>query len=295
MDQYRAVIANCKRFFREVGKPTESARSCAGAPLLDRSGRDSLEKTLAGSSRPARFSIVNAAPDRSYLNGQDHTAMEYQLVVIRGRSASTAVKLPDGVTTAGRQEDCRLRIKSSQVSRKHCQLFEKNGLLLVKDLGSSNGTFVNGKKINGQQVMEPGDELGIGPIVFRVEKIGQPAPSKAVAAPGSKKPSDTAIVDAIAVTDAAPDEEEFEIDFDDEPIVAEPARAVAEPIENAPPAPASTPAADPGFKPSPGLAASTKPAPPKPTVPIEPAPKEEPVADDAIADFLMGIKLEDDD
>ena len=142
--------------------------------------------------------------------------MDFQLVVIRGRSASTAVKLPDGVTTAGRQDDCQLRIKSSQVSRKHCELFEKHGMLLVKDLGSSNGTFVNGKKIDGQRVMEPGDELGIGPIVFRVEKIGQPAAAEARPRPPASKASDTAVVEAIAVAEAVADDE-FEIDFDDEP------------------------------------------------------------------------------
>src|SRR4051794_3983747 len=113
--------------------------------------------------------------------------MDYQLVVIRGRSASNAVKLQDGVTLAGRQEDCHLRVRSSQVSRKHCELFEKHGLLLVKDLNSPKGTFVNGKKIEGQRVMEPGDERGIGPIPFRVEKIGQPVPPKAAPAPAAAK------------------------------------------------------------------------------------------------------------
>ena len=69
--------------------------------------------------------------------------MDFQLVVLRGRSATTALKLGDGVTTAGRHDDCQLRIKSSEVSRRHCQFFEKNGMLLVKDLGSSNGTLAS--------------------------------------------------------------------------------------------------------------------------------------------------------
>ena len=126
--------------------------------------------------------------------------MDFQLVVIRGRSVSSAVKLADGVTTAGRQEDCQLRIKSSQVSRKHCQLFEKHNMLLVKDLGSSNGTFVNGTKIENQRVLEPGDELGIGPIVFRIEKIGQPAVSKSATAVKPNKPNDTAIVEGVVAS-----------------------------------------------------------------------------------------------
>ena len=231
--------------------------------------------------------------------------MDFQLVVIRGRSASTAVKLPDGVVTAGRQEDCQLRIKSSQVSRKHCQLFEKHGMLLVKDLGSSNGTFVNGAKIDGQRVMEPGDELGIGPIVFRIERIGQPVTSKPAAVPAGKKPSDTAVAVGVAVVEAAPDDD-FEIDFDEEPAVAS-AEVIDEfdlgldeieaipvvEVVSAAPAPAPAPPL-PSKKPA-SLADSLKPAAPK-KEPDAPAPKEDAaMADDAVADFLLGIKIDDED
>src|SRR5437764_6511617 len=99
--------------------------------------------------------------------------MDFELVIVQGRSVTSTVKLSDGVTTIGRHDECQLRIKSSQVSRKHCELFEKKGMLLVKDLGSSNGTLVNGKRIQGQRVLEPGDELTIGPVQLRVVKLGE--------------------------------------------------------------------------------------------------------------------------
>src|SRR5215472_3741237 len=108
--------------------------------------------------------------------------MDFELVVVQGRSLSSSIKLGDGVTTIGRHDDCQLRIKSSQVSRKHCELFEKKGLLLVKDLGSSNGTLVNGKRIQGQRVLEEGDELAIGPVLLRVAKIGAGAAAPAAVA-----------------------------------------------------------------------------------------------------------------
>src|SRR5258708_7618722 len=124
--------------------------------------------------------------------------MDFELHVVRGRSANQTLKLTDGVNSVGRHDDCSVRIESSQVSRKHCELFEKKGMLLVKDLGSANGTFVNGKKVEGQLVLEPGDELSIAGIKLRVAKVGQAPPVKsvpeAVAAPG-----DTAVVDAIVV------------------------------------------------------------------------------------------------
>src|SRR6266699_2063061 len=123
--------------------------------------------------------------------------MDFQLMIIRGRGASDTVPLGDGVTTVGRHDDCQLRIASSQVSRKHCQIFEKKGLLLVKDLCSSNGTLVNGKRIADQRVLEPCDELTVGSVKFRVERQ-----EETVLEPGNDplpgtKPADTAISQAI--------------------------------------------------------------------------------------------------
>jgi predicted component of type VI protein secretion system len=197
--------------------------------------------------------------------------MDFQLVVLRGRSATTALKLGDGVTTAGRHDDCQLRIKSSEVSRRHCQFFEKNGLLLVKDLGSSNGTMLNGKKIEGQRVLEPGDELTIGPVKLRVEKVGQPAPpSKAPAPAALSKPGDTAVPIAIVTPGASSDE--FEIDFDDEPAPASEEKTVALKPEAKP------------------VAASPK---TDPAAVVQTS--DEPIADDAIADFLLDLKIDDDE
>src|SRR4051794_19642815 len=152
--------------------------------------------------------------------------MEFEIVVVQGRSASSTIKLSDGVTTIGRHNECQLRIKSSQVSRKHCEVFEKKGLLLVKDLGSSNGTLVNGKKVQGQRVLEPGDELTIGPVLLRVAKVGAAAP--AAAAKAASSPGDTAVTAAAAAAAAGGGSDEFTIDFD-EPTEAPEQVAVAAP------------------------------------------------------------------
>lgn len=196
--------------------------------------------------------------------------MDFQLVVARGRSASDVLKLVDGTTTVGRHDDCQIRIKSSQVSRRHCELFEKKGMLLVKDLGSSNGTFVNGKKIEGQQVLEVGDEITIGGVKLQVTKVGDATPKKgARPQPASE---DTAVVEAVS---PAGSDVEFEIDFDNpQPVVeAEPASKV-----EAAKASRATKAAK-----TPSAAASA------------PASPEHAVAEDAIADFLLDIKLDEDE
>ncbi len=207
--------------------------------------------------------------------------MEFQLVVLRGRSATTALKLGDGVTTAGRHDECQLRIKSSEVSRRHCQFFEKNGMLLVKDLGSANGTFLNGKKIEGQRVLEPGDELAIGPVKLRVEKLGQAAP----AAQGSRPVPRGA--EAGRHRRARPDGQAGRRVGRVRDRLRRRARARLGRQDGGREA----------RRQGQGRPGQAAPAPAKPPRrAAEPTPAEEPaMADDAIADFLLDLKLDDDE
>lgn len=220
--------------------------------------------------------------------------MPFQLVVVQGRSRAKVVRLGPGSSTMGRQQGCQVRINSSQVSRKHCELFEKLGHLLVKDLGSSNGTFVNGKKINQQQVLEIGDELWVGPIRFRIEKLD-------TAAKPAEQPAGAAQAGAGAVASASPDDAEYEITFDDESgegatqLVTD-ATAQSKPVakpaaQPAAAAPAPAAAAAPAAAPAPAAAAPAPAA--EPSEPEEPPVPE--MGDDAVADFLLGIELDDDD
>jgi predicted component of type VI protein secretion system len=208
--------------------------------------------------------------------------MNYVLQVVRGRSASTTLKLADGVTSIGRHDDCLIRIKSSQVSRRHCELFEASDKLTIRDLGSSNGTFVNGKKVTGQQALKPGDELTVGAVTLRVAKIGQAA--VAPASPISKpKAADTAVLDAITA-EPEPEQEEFEMEFDDgdpEPEVEGIPLLDDDAAKPAKPKPAATAAtATASATPASGNASSSQ---------------AEPKEDDAVAQFLLDLKLDDED
>jgi pSer/pThr/pTyr-binding forkhead associated (FHA) protein len=73
----------------------------------------------------------------------------------------------------GRREDCDLRIAVNDDSRKHCQIKLENNELTVSDLGSSNGTFVNGQKIK-KHALTAGDTLQVGPVSFVVQIDGEP-------------------------------------------------------------------------------------------------------------------------
>lgn len=74
----------------------------------------------------------------------------------------------------GRRPDCGIRVPVADVSRQHCEIAVTKAGLMVKDLGSSNGTYVNGKRI-AESKLAPGDKLAIGPIIFMVQVNGFPA------------------------------------------------------------------------------------------------------------------------
>lgn len=73
----------------------------------------------------------------------------------------------------GRSEECKLRIPLAAVSRKHCELFIEDDELRVRDLGSSNGTFVNKDRVSQRELI-PGDLVSVGPVVFVVKIDGFP-------------------------------------------------------------------------------------------------------------------------
>lgn len=73
-------------------------------------------------------------------------------------------------TVIGRSADCNLRIASNEISRRHCQLIVNDGGVSVRDLGSSNGTFIDGNRIepNVDVSLQPESELSLGGIRFVV-------------------------------------------------------------------------------------------------------------------------------
>src|SRR5262245_55137714 len=67
----------------------------------------------------------------------------------------------------GRHPKCDVRLDSIRVSRQHCCLNEVDGDVLVRDLGSTNGTRINGRRIEAGR-LRPGDELSIAHIRYRL-------------------------------------------------------------------------------------------------------------------------------
>ena len=92
--------------------------------------------------------------------------MEIVLKLLTGSNAGREIPVPPPGCVVGREEGCELRINSKHVSRRHCQLTIEDGCLWVRDLKSSNGTFVNGERIEECQ-LRSGDVLRLGKYEFQ--------------------------------------------------------------------------------------------------------------------------------
>jgi len=101
--------------------------------------------------------------------------MEVALVLQKKNGDFKTVPVPNKAAILGRRGDCDIRIPLQVVSRRHCQICQENSSLKVRDLRSSNGTFVNGIKIDDETIVKAGDRLQVGPLEFTVQVDGKTA------------------------------------------------------------------------------------------------------------------------
>lgn len=80
------------------------------------------------------------------------------------------------ITVVGRRESCDIQIDHTSVSKKHCVLVRTSGLLILRDLASTNGTKVKGQKVRWAALL-PGDKLTLGKFKARVYLGPDDAPS----------------------------------------------------------------------------------------------------------------------
>jgi predicted component of type VI protein secretion system len=90
--------------------------------------------------------------------------MRAQLVPLDGGSP---VEILKDLVLVGRKEDCDLRLEHKSVSKMHCVIVKTDGLLLLRDLGSTNGTRVNGQRVRRAALL-PNDQVSIANYRFRV-------------------------------------------------------------------------------------------------------------------------------
>jgi pSer/pThr/pTyr-binding forkhead associated (FHA) protein/uncharacterized protein YraI len=98
-----------------------------------------------------------------------------QIVVHAGPLAGKGFPITGNAVTFGRDPDNDISWDDSQVSRKHARLTRRDNQLILEDLGSTNGTLVNGKPIAGEHVLQPADIITIGSSIFGVKGFAAPS------------------------------------------------------------------------------------------------------------------------
>jgi pSer/pThr/pTyr-binding forkhead associated (FHA) protein len=118
--------------------------------------------------------------------------MYYQLIPLSGtqsRESGWRLELP---ATVGRGSEASLCIDDDSISRSHCQIYlAPDESLQVRDLGSTNGTYVNGERIRQHHSLFPGDELQIGSLTMKVHYASDTDPGVVKSSPQSSSSNKT--------------------------------------------------------------------------------------------------------
>jgi hypothetical protein len=100
--------------------------------------------------------------------------MDARLRILSGPHAGETVEIGRGKLLIGREEDCHLRPESEFVSRHHCVLLLDDYTLRIRDLGSKNGTFVNGRRVGtNETILLHDDMISIGEMIGQID-LSQP-------------------------------------------------------------------------------------------------------------------------
>lgn len=89
------------------------------------------------------------------------------IILVDGEESRVELNRPEVVL--GRHPDCEVQVNSNMVSRRHARMWQEGDEYRIEDLGSGNGTFLNGKKLEGPGVVKHDDRIKLGPILIRLD------------------------------------------------------------------------------------------------------------------------------
>src|SRR5262245_45042338 len=125
--------------------------------------------------------------------------MKLSLIVLTpGRWEGKVIPITAAQFLIGRDPDCNLRPASPIISKRHCAVSIRGDQVVVHDFESTNGSFVNNERIHGDHVLENGDRINIGPLLFGVQLETTPAIDKPTPVPPTRTAPRTEEDDAAA-------------------------------------------------------------------------------------------------
>lgn len=158
-----------------------------------------------------------------------------ELHVIGGKHSGQVIKLTHKKFLIGREQDCHLRPNSEMVSRHHCIFTLDDFSLRLRDLGSTNGTLVNGEALRKEAVLQPNDLVLVGNLEFKVV-INEGDAQPIAPATSSASHEDTIVAGSETLTEMQPIQPT-------DPIAQQPAETAPAAPQPAAAAEASAPAA----------------------------------------------------
>jgi pSer/pThr/pTyr-binding forkhead associated (FHA) protein len=167
----------------------------------DQIGFGSVQASIMALDAPRPLSPVMPELDDVGATTVRAALPKYTLRAQTGRMLGRSYPLT-GATFVGRAPDCQLRLDDSNLSRKHAKLIPTNEGVVIEDLGSTNGSFHNGKRVQ-RAVAKAGDEVGFDTLRFRLLELGAEGAQamEGVAGPRSAIPHWVlGLLGAIAVT-----------------------------------------------------------------------------------------------
>ncbi len=135
--------------------------------------------------------------------------MKISLIIEAGPNKGEVIALEKSESVFGKSAECDIRIPSGVVSRRHCGISVENDRAVLRDLGSKNGTFVNGKKVSAETELKPGDKIKIGPMILevRMESSEPNAPEVAPQEPDAAAQPDKQCLPAAQDKASAPEDD----------------------------------------------------------------------------------------
>lgn len=104
--------------------------------------------------------------------------MKVSLMVIGGSNNGQVIDIAQPEVLIGRDPKCNIQLQSEDVSRQHCLLYLEDKKVMLRDSGSSNGTFVNKRRMRGELELQDGDTIQVGPQLFAVGIETEPQESE---------------------------------------------------------------------------------------------------------------------
>jgi pSer/pThr/pTyr-binding forkhead associated (FHA) protein len=182
---------------------------------------------LASAGKSARYQKPLGGRILS-LDQKEKRRMDVKLKVLTGKNSGKVISVPVKRFLIGRADGCHLRPKSDAISRNHCAILVNDDEVVVRDLNSRNGTFLNGDAVDGDHVLVTGDVLKVGKIEFELivkakkkkKKENKPEPAKVKSDDGSMEFDvsewlDEADVAARSAREADPETRQYKLDETD--------------------------------------------------------------------------------